>query len=62
LHTPKFIHSHSSWLVVYAGITCLGHVITRGKLRAKAYDRDDRSVGIFESMAEAADALRAATP
>jgi hypothetical protein len=48
--------------VVYAGITCLGHVITRGKLRAEAYDRDDRSVGIFESMAEAADALRAATP
>jgi hypothetical protein len=47
----------SSWLAVYDGTTCVGHVITRGKLGAEAFDADDHSVGIFASMAEAADAL-----
>jgi hypothetical protein len=39
------------------GRQCLGHILFRGKLGFEAFDRDDKSVGIFKTQAEAARAL-----
>jgi hypothetical protein len=41
---------------VFDGQQCLGHVIARGNLY-EAFDRDDRSLGIFKTQSEAARAL-----
>jgi hypothetical protein len=46
---------------VYDGTTCIGHVIARGKLGHEAFDREDKSVGVFETQSQAADALSADT-
>jgi hypothetical protein len=46
-----------SWLAVYNGTRCVGHVIARGKRGYEAFDVDDRSVGLFPTAQEAADAL-----
>jgi NUMOD1 domain-containing protein len=42
---------------VYDGRQCLGHVIGRGKLGFEAFDRDDKSLGVFPSIRDAANAL-----
>jgi hypothetical protein len=42
---------------VYDGTHCLGHVLHRPKIGFEAYDRYDRSAGIFLTQREAADAL-----
>jgi hypothetical protein len=42
---------------VYDGRQCLGHVLARGKTSFEAFDRDDKSVGIFETQCQAANAL-----
>jgi hypothetical protein len=42
---------------VYDGQQCLGHVLGRGKSGFEAFDRDDKSVGIFETQRQAANAL-----
>jgi hypothetical protein len=47
-------------LAIYAGQTCLRHVISRGPGEFEAFDSDDKSIGLFETQAGAADALEAA--
>ena len=42
---------------VYDGQQCLGHVLARGKAGYEAFDRDDKSIGIFETQRQAASAL-----
>jgi hypothetical protein len=42
---------------VYDGTHCLGHVLHRPKIGFEAYDRYDRSTGVFSTQREAADAL-----
>lgn len=46
-----------SWVTVYAGQVCIGHAIHRGKIGFEALDRDDRPIGLFLSLGEAASAL-----
>jgi hypothetical protein len=43
---------------VYDGRTCLGHILARGKAGFEAFDRDDRSLGLFPTAKAAADALQ----
>jgi hypothetical protein len=52
--------SHSSWLAVYNGQVCVGHVLNRGKSGVEAFDVDDRSLGLFANQYEAMAALSAA--
>jgi hypothetical protein len=42
---------------VYDGQQCLGHVLSRGPKGFEAFDRDDKSVGLFETQRQAANAL-----
>ena len=42
---------------VYDGQQCLGHVLGRGPKGFEAFNRDDKSVGIFETQRQAANAL-----
>ena len=42
---------------IYDGRECLGHVLSRGPKGFEAFDRDDQSVGIFETQRQAANAL-----
>jgi hypothetical protein len=42
---------------VYDGRQCLGHVLSRGPKGFEAFDRDDKSLGIFETRRQAANAL-----
>ena len=44
-------------LAVYAGQTCIGHIYQRSKAGFEAFNTDDRSIGLFGSQREAADAL-----
>jgi hypothetical protein len=46
-------------LSVYDSRRCLGYLIARGKNGFEAFDADDRSVGIFRTQHEAANALPA---
>ncbi len=50
----------ASWFSVTAGACCVGHVLNRGKSGWEAFDRDDRSVGIFSTPRAAVDALERA--
>jgi hypothetical protein len=45
---------------ILAGEVCIGHVIDRGRAGFEAFDRDDQSLGIFATAAQAVDALLAA--
>ena len=47
----------ASLAYVYDGRQCLGHVLARGKLGHEAFDRDDKSLGVFETQRQAANAL-----
>jgi hypothetical protein len=42
---------------VYDGRQILGHVLARGKAGFEVFDRDDKSLGIFQTQAEAVRAL-----
>jgi hypothetical protein len=42
---------------VYDGTRRLGHVLSRGPRGFEAFDRDDKSLGIFETRRQAANAL-----
>jgi hypothetical protein len=44
-------------LTVYDGQRCVGFILRRGKLGYEAFTADDRSVGIFRTQHEAANAL-----
>jgi hypothetical protein len=46
-------------LAVFDSRTCLGHIMPRGESGIEAYDRDDRSLGVFSDQKAAADALAA---
>jgi hypothetical protein len=45
---------------ILAGEICIGHLLDRGRADWEAFDRDDQSLGLFESAAAAVDALIAA--
>jgi hypothetical protein len=45
------------WPVVVGG-KCLGHFLHRGKLGIEAFTAGDKSIGVFPSLSEAADALK----
>jgi len=47
----------SNWLVVYNGTTCIGHTIRRGRAGIEAFDIDDKSIGLFPTLADATAAL-----
>jgi hypothetical protein len=53
------IKQTSAWLAIYSGQTCVGHVINRGPKGFEAFDVDDRSIGVFPTLNEAASALEA---
>jgi hypothetical protein len=42
---------------VYDGQQCVGHVLARGKAGFEAFDTDDKSVGVFPTAKQAANAL-----
>jgi hypothetical protein len=42
---------------VYDGQQCLGHVLSRGPNGFEAFDSDDKSLGVFETQRQAANAL-----
>jgi hypothetical protein len=44
---------------VYDGRDCLGFILARGKLGFEAMDRDERSLGVFQTQREAATAIGA---
>jgi hypothetical protein len=44
-------------LAVFDGQRCLGHILSRGRQGYEAFDRDDRSLGIFPNQQTAADAI-----
>jgi hypothetical protein len=44
---------------IYDGRTCQGFVLCRGKAGYEAFDRNDRSRGIFKTLDEAAAAVTA---
>jgi hypothetical protein len=52
-----------SLLTVYAGPTCIGFLLSRGKAGVEAFDADNNSLGVFSDQKSAADAVsaRAAT-
>jgi hypothetical protein len=39
------------------GHEAIGHIIARGRLGFEAFDRDEKSLGIFETQSQAANAL-----
>ena len=50
MNAPQFVS-------VYAGQTCIGHVLARSKRGFEAFDTEDNSIGIFASQLAAADVL-----
>jgi hypothetical protein len=44
---------------ILAGNVCIGHLIERGRAGFEAFDRDDSSLGVFPTAAQAVDALLA---
>jgi hypothetical protein len=42
---------------VYDGRDCLGFILARGKVGFEAIDRDERSLGLFQTQREAANAV-----
>jgi hypothetical protein len=52
----------SSLSYVYDGRDCLGFILARGKLGFEAIDRDERSLGFFQTQREAATAVMRGQP
>jgi hypothetical protein len=50
-------NSYPPVLSVYDGTLCRGHLLNRGVTGWEAFDADDRSVGLFKTPHEAANAL-----
>jgi hypothetical protein len=42
---------------VHVGTTCIGFLYSRGRQGAEAFDADTRSLGIYPTLKEAADAV-----
>jgi hypothetical protein len=53
------IKQPQSWLAIYGGQRCSGHVIYRGKTGWEAFNTDDVSIGLFKTSADAANAIEA---
>jgi hypothetical protein len=51
--------SRPSCLAVCAGQTCIGFLLSRGKIGVEAFDADNNSLGIFPDQKSAADAVSA---
>jgi hypothetical protein len=51
------VKQSSSWLAVYNGTTCIGHALWRGKTGVEAFNVDDKSIGLFPTLADASAAL-----
>jgi hypothetical protein len=49
--------SRNSLVSVYDGTACLGHVLGRGKAGFEAFDPNDKSLGVFPTQRQAANAL-----
>jgi hypothetical protein len=49
--------SRNSVAYVYDGQQCLGHVLARGKTGFEAFDPNDKSLGVFPTQRQAANAL-----
>jgi hypothetical protein len=49
--------ARNSWVSVYDGQRCVGHIICRGRDGFEAFDLDDKSAGMFATQAAAAAAL-----
>jgi hypothetical protein len=47
---------------VYDGRECFGFILARGKLGFEAIDRDERSLGFFQTQREAATAIMRRQP
>jgi hypothetical protein len=47
----------SNWLAVYAGQSCIGHALWRGKIGVEAFNVDDKSIGLFRTLKDATAAL-----
>jgi hypothetical protein len=45
------------FLSVYDGQVCVGHLLPRGKTGVEAFDRDDKSLGIYPDQKAAAGAV-----
>jgi hypothetical protein len=50
------MNTTTSLSYVYDGRRCIGHVIGRGKTGFEAFNQDDKSLGLFLSAKEAANA------
>lgn len=57
LKEPATNHNRKTPLYLYDGKECIGHVLARGKLGFEAFDPNDKSIGIFASGRQAANAL-----
>jgi hypothetical protein len=49
----------ATMLTVNDGRVCVGHIIARGKTGFEAFDRHDKSIGVFTSVKAAAPAVSA---
>jgi hypothetical protein len=47
----------TSLAYVHDGRECVGHILGRGPAGYEAFDRDDRSLGLFKTQREAAAVL-----
>jgi hypothetical protein len=47
----------SNLVSVYAGTTCVGHILYKSRVGYEAYDFNDRSIGIFPTQQAAANAI-----
>jgi hypothetical protein len=52
----------SSWKAIYHGQQCVGHIIHRGPLGVESFDREDASLGLFPTEADAINALDRVEP
>jgi hypothetical protein len=42
---------------IYDGRECVGFILAHGKLGFEVFDRDERSIGVYPTQREAADAI-----
>jgi hypothetical protein len=57
MRSARNLQCPTSWAAIMLGCQCIGHIVSRGPMGLEAFDPDDKSLGLFGSQAEAADAL-----
>jgi hypothetical protein len=55
--SPKPNANQHSLLAVYDGQHCRGFILARGRSGFEAFDNSERSLGLYQSQAAAADAI-----